>query len=81
AGSNKKTWTIENSKVVGEPLVETVAPVNAVIKVGQKDYTGSFETVDKDPIPYETEYIVDNTLEPGKEVVENPGELGEKTTT
>ncbi|MDK7272734.1 G5 domain-containing protein, partial [Actinotignum schaalii] len=23
----------------------------------------------------------DNTLEPGKEVVENPGELGEKTTT
>ncbi|MCY3041207.1 G5 domain-containing protein [Aerococcus sp. JJEM-2022c] len=81
AGSNKKTWTIENSKVVGEPLVETVAPINALIKVGQKDYTGSFETVDKDPIPYETEYIVDNTLEPGKEVVENPGELGEKTTT
>ncbi|PKY83458.1 hypothetical protein CYJ30_07165 [Aerococcus loyolae] len=81
AGSNKKTWTIENSKVVGDPAVETVAPVNAVIKVGQKDYTGSFETVDKDLIPYETEYIVDNTLEPGKEVVENPGELGEKTTT
>lgn len=81
AGSNKKTWTIENSKVVGDPVVETVAPVNAVIKFGQKDYTGSFETVDKDPIPYETEYIVDNTLEPGKEVVENPGELGEKTTT
>ncbi|WP_195852434.1 G5 domain-containing protein [Aerococcus mictus] len=81
AGSNKKTWTIENSKVVGEPVVETVAPVNAVIKVGQKDYTGSFETVDKDPIPYETEYIVDNTLEPGKEIVENPGALGEKTTT
>ncbi|MGX7434645.1 G5 domain-containing protein [Aerococcus sanguinicola] len=81
AGSNKKTWTIENSKVVGEPVVETVAPVNALIKVGQKDYTGSFETVDKDPIPFETEYIVDNTLEPGKEVVENPGALGEKTTT
>ncbi|MDK6596868.1 G5 domain-containing protein [Aerococcus urinae] len=81
AGSNKKTWTIENSKVVGDPVVETVAPVNAVIKVGQKDYTGSFETVDKDPVPYETEYIVDNTLEPGKEVVENPGALGEKTTT
>ncbi|MCY3057980.1 G5 domain-containing protein [Aerococcus urinae] len=81
AGSNKKTWTIENSKVVGDPVVETVAPVNAVIKVGQKDYTGSFETVDKDPVPYETEYIVDNTLEPGAEVVENPGALGEKTTT
>ncbi|MCY3030317.1 G5 domain-containing protein [Aerococcus sp. Group 1] len=81
AGSNKKTWTIENSKVVGEPVVETVAPVNAVIKVGQKDYQGSFETVDKDPIPYETEYIVDKTLEPGAEVVENPGELGEQTTT
>lgn len=81
AGSNKKTWTIENSKIVGEPVVETVAPVNAVIKVGQKDYQGSFETVDKDPIPYETEYIVDKTLEPGAEVVENPGELGEQTTT
>ncbi len=81
AGSNKKTWTIENSKVVGEPVVETVAPVNAVIKVGQKDYNGSFETVDKDPVPYETEYIVDNTLAPGTEVVENPGALGEKTTT
>ncbi|KAA9300507.1 G5 domain-containing protein [Aerococcus sp. UMB8608] len=81
AGSNKKTWTIENSKIVGDPVVETVAPVNAVIKVGQKDYQGSFETVDKDPIPYETEYIVDKTLEPGAEVVENPGELGEQTTT
>ena len=62
-------------------VVETVAPVNDVIKVGQKDYQGSFETVDKDPIPYETEYIVDKTLEPGAEVVENPGELGEQTTT
>ncbi|MGX6485643.1 MAG: G5 domain-containing protein [Aerococcus sanguinicola] len=81
AGSNKKTWTIENSKIVGEPVVETVAPVNAVIKVGQKDYNGSFETVDKDPVPFETEYIVDNSLNPGAEVVENPGELGEKTTT
>ncbi|MDK6805446.1 G5 domain-containing protein [Aerococcus sp. UMB7834] len=81
AGSNKKTWTIENSKIVGEPVVETVAPVNAVIKVGQKDYNGSFETVDKDPVPFETEYIVDNSLNPGAEVVEKPGGLGEKTTT
>ena len=80
-GTRKTTWTIKNSEIVGEPEVETKDPVNAVIRVGKKDFTGTLETKKTKAIEFETEYKVDNSLEPGQVVVEQEGSLGEKETT
>ena len=80
-GERITTWTIINSKVVGEPKVVETKPVDAVIKVGSKDFTGTFETKKTNPIEFETEYIVDNSLEPGTTEVIQKGELGEEETT
>lgn len=79
-GERKTTWNIVNSKIDGSPIVSETPAVDAIIKVGNKDFTGSFETVDKDPIPFETEYRIDNTLEQGKEVLVQEGILGENST-
>ena len=82
AGERTTTWTIKNSEIVGKPEVNvTKQPVDAVIKVGKKDYNGTFETKNTKVIEFETKYVVDNSLEPGKVVVEQEGELGEEVTT
>ena len=81
-GEKTTKWTIKDSKIVGDPEESvTKEPVNAVIKVGQKDYKGTFETKITNPVPFETEYIEDENLEPGKTVVDQEGELGEETVT
>ncbi len=80
-GTKKTTWTIKNSEIVGKPEVETTDPVNAVIRVGKKDFTGTLETKKTKAIEFKTEYKVDNSLEPGQVVVEQEGELGEEVTT
>ena len=80
-GQRITTWTIVNSKIVGEPKVVETKPVDAVIKIGSKDFTGSFKTKKTSPIEFETEYIVDNSLEPGTTEVIQKGELGEEETT
>ena len=81
-GEKTTKWTIKDSKIVGDPE-ETITkqPVNAVIKVGKKDLTGTFETKVTKPVQFETEYIEDDTLEPGKTVVKQEGELGEEVVT
>ena len=79
-GERTTTWTIKNSEVVGDPTVEEIKPIDAVIKVGKKDFTGEFKTTKTEAVEFETEYIVDNSLEPGAVVVEQEGELGEKET-
>nr|WP_068129509.1 G5 domain-containing protein [Nosocomiicoccus ampullae] len=79
-GERTTTWTIKNSEVVGEPKVVETEPIDAVIKVGTKDFTGTFETIKTEAVEFETEYIVDNSLEPGTVKVEQEGELGEKET-
>ena len=82
AGEKTTTWTIKNSQIVeGPDQTVTKKPVDAVIKVGQKDYTGTFETKKTKAIEFKTEYKVDNSLEPGQVVVEQEGELGEEVTT
>ncbi|MGX7105491.1 G5 domain-containing protein [Globicatella sanguinis] len=81
-GEEEYTITIENSKVTNtsEPK-ETKAPVNEIIEVGTEDFTGTHETKKTKAIEFETEYIIDNSLEPGTtEVIQN-GELGEEETT
>ena len=81
AGEKTTTWTIKNSEIVEGPTQKvTKEPVDAVIKVGQKDYTGTFETKKTKVIEFETKYVVDNSLEPGTTKVEQEGELGEEVT-
>lgn len=79
-GQRTTTWIIENSKIVGQAEVTETAPVDAVIKVGNKDFEGSFTTVDKNPIPFQVEVKVDPSLAPGTEVVDQEGVLGEEET-
>ena len=80
-GERITTWTIVNSKVVGEPKVVETKPVDAIIKVGSKDFTGTFETKKTDFIEFETIYEVDNTMEPGTTKVVQEGQHGEIETT
>ncbi|MDU7142498.1 MAG: G5 domain-containing protein, partial [Anaerococcus vaginalis] len=79
-GERVTIWKIKNSKIVGEPTTVETKPVDAVIKVGSKDFTGSFETKKTKAVEFETEYIVDNSLEPGTTEVVQKGELGEEET-
>ncbi|EKB57709.1 G5 domain-containing protein, partial [Falseniella ignava] len=79
-GERITTWTIENSKVVGEPSVVETQPVDAVIKVGSKDFTGTFTTTKTEAVPFETEYVVNNGLKPGEVNVKQEGQLGQKET-
>nr|MDK7631117.1 G5 domain-containing protein [Globicatella sanguinis] len=79
-GERVTIWTINNSKIVGVPTTVETQPVDAVIKVGSKDFTGNFETTNTKPIEFETEYVVDNSLEPGTTKVEQEGSLGEEET-
>ena len=79
-GERVTIWKIKNSKIVGEPTTVETKPVDAVIKVGSKDFTGSFETKKTKAVEFETEYIVDNSLEPGTTQVIQKGELGEEET-
>ena len=79
-GERTTTWTIENSKVVGEPSVVETQPVDAVIKVGSKNFTGTFKTTKTEPVKFETEYVVNNQLKPGEVNVKQEGQLGEKET-
>ncbi|WP_296256863.1 G5 domain-containing protein, partial [uncultured Ezakiella sp.] len=79
-GERITTWTIKNSKADGDPKVVETQPIDAVIKVGNKDFTGEFKTTKKEAVEFETEYIVDNSIEPGTTKVEQEGELGEKET-
>ena len=81
-GEEEFTVTIENSKVTktSEPK-ETKAPVKEIIEVGSDNFTGTFETKKTKAVEFETEYIVDETLEPGKTVVDKEGKLGEEEIT
>ncbi|WPJ90227.1 G5 domain-containing protein [Facklamia hominis] len=81
-GEQEKTLTIENSKVINtsEPTVTKKAK-NAVILVGEEDYTGTLETKKTKAIEFETEYRVNNELKPGEVKEIQKGELGEEETT
>ncbi|MBS6525239.1 MAG: G5 domain-containing protein [Peptoniphilaceae bacterium] len=79
AGTNKKTWTIVNSKIVGDYVLEKTEPINAVIKVGQKDYTGTVtNTVTKD-VPYTVKVVQNPNLDVGKTNAKQEGKAGSRT--
>ena len=75
-GEKTTKWTIKNSKIVGEPEVTETNPTNAVIKVGQKDYTGTITHTESHEVPFEVEYKYSDELEAGQTKVEQKGEKG-----
>ena len=78
-GENTKTWTIVNSEKVGDPKVEITDPVDAVIKVGQKDYNGTVTNTVTKEIPYTVRVVKNAELEAGKSNVKQKGVAGSRT--
>ena len=76
-GEKTTKWTIKNSKIVGEPeITKDTDPTNAVIKVGQRDYTGTITHKESHEVPFEVEYKYSDELEAGQTKVEQKGEKG-----
>ncbi|WP_311564972.1 adhesin domain containing protein [Peptoniphilus duerdenii] len=76
-GEKTTKWTIKNSEIIGEPeIIKDTDPTNAVIKVGQKDYTGTITHTESHEVPFEVEYKYSNELEAGQTKVEQKGEKG-----
>ena len=76
-GEKTTKWTIKNSEIVGEPkIIKDTDPTNAVIKVGQKDYTGVITHKESHEVPFEVEYRYSNELEAGQTKIEQKGEKG-----
>ncbi|PKY93291.1 G5 domain-containing protein [Facklamia hominis] len=78
-GENTKTWTIVNSQKVGDPEVKITEPVDAVIKVGQKDYTGTVTNTVTKEVPYTVRVVENPELEAGKSNVKQKGVAGSRT--
>ena len=76
-GSVTYKVTIKDSKVEGEPeTVKTVEPVNAIIEIGNKDYTGTVTHTEKIETPFEVEYQYSDELEAGQSKTIQTGEKG-----
>lgn len=80
-GSKTTTWNIVNSEIVGEPTVEKTDPVQGVIRVGSKDFTGDVTYKDKEEIPYKVITKENPDLAVGTTRVTTPGEVGTREVT
>lgn len=65
-GEKTTVWNIKNSKVTGIKSETTTEPIDAVIRVGNKDYTGKFEHTEKFRIPYSVEVRTNPDLPSGQ---------------
>lgn len=76
-GSETKEITIKDSKVEGDPkTIEKVDPVNAIIEIGNADYTGTVTHEEKIETPFEVEYEYSTELEAGQSQIKQKGEKG-----
>lgn len=80
-GTKTTTWNIVNSEIVGEPKVEKTDPIQGVIRVGSKDFTGDVSHKDKEEIPYKVITKENPDLAVGTTRVTTPGEVGTKEVT
>ncbi|MDU5923247.1 MAG: G5 domain-containing protein, partial [Finegoldia magna] len=80
-GTITTTWTIKDSKVVGDPKVERVEPEDALIQVGKGTPDGTHDFKEKKELPFETIIEYDDSLEPGEEKVVQEGKPGEQERT
>ena len=60
---------------------QTKDPVNEIIEYGPAATDTSVVTKVEKPVPFVTEVVFDNTLEKGKQVVDQQGQLGTETVT
>ena len=60
---------------------QTKDPVNEIIEYGPAAEDTTVVTKVEKPVPFETEIVFDDTLEKGKQVVDQQGELGSETVT
>nr|WP_305086085.1 G5 domain-containing protein [Corynebacterium sp. CCUG 51687] len=60
---------------------QTKDPVKEIIEYGPAIEDGELVTKVKKPVPFETKVILDDTLDSGKQVVDQQGELGEDVET
>lgn len=76
-GEEEVTFTIEDSKVTETSgPKETKAPVNKIIEVGSKDYTGEVKHTEHFEIPFEVEVRYNNELPAGTSREIQNGEKG-----
>ncbi|MGX7178322.1 G5 domain-containing protein [Facklamia hominis] len=80
-GTKTTTWTIENSKVVGEPTVTEDPAEDALIQVGKGTNDGTHEIVEKKNIDYKTIIEYDENLDAGQQEVVKEGNPGEQERT
>lgn len=89
-GENGEITITYKDRIVNGELDETTkseevtkAPKTKTVRVGTytPDIENTIVNTEKKRIDYETEVIFDDTIELGKEVVENEGEYGEVTVT
>lgn len=75
-GQLKTTWTIENSKIVGEPITERKEPVDAIIEVGSQDFTGVVENKEETETPFTVKVVENKELPAGQSKVKQQGKPG-----
>lgn len=78
-GEKTTKWKIENSKIVGEPEITETDPINAIIKVGQKDYTGTVNNTVTKEVPYTVKVEYNPNLAAGTTNVKQEGKAGSRT--
>lgn len=79
-GSRKTEWTIKNSVVTDTNVVSEEKPVDAIIEIGDEDFTGNVSHEVTEEIPYDVKIVEDPTMIAGKSEVVTEGKTGSKTT-
>lgn len=65
-GEKTTVWNIKNSKVSDIKSKTTAEPIDAIIRVGNKDYVGEFKHTEKFKIPYDVEIRTNPDLASGQ---------------
>ena len=81
-GSRTTEWTIKNSEVVegSASVTKEEAPINAKIRVGNKDFVGNVSHEVTEEIPYDVKIVEDPNMIAGTSEVVTQGVAGSKTT-
>ena len=75
-GSKTTKWAIKDSVIQENPEITEKAPVDAVIEIGNADYTGKVTHTEKIETPFEVEYQYSDELEAGQSQIKQKGEKG-----
>ena len=80
-GKKKISWKIENSKIVGKPETEIVKnPVDAIIEIGDEDFTGTVTHQVKEEKAFDVEIVENPNMTAGTSNIKQKGVKGEVVT-